>query len=232
MGQEYMRAYWAIRQLAAMLVRAGFPVLRFDYYGTGDSAGDSGDISLERWQADIHTAIDELKSRTTMGRVSLVGLRLGARLAAVTSAQREDVRDLVLWDPVVIGKEYLAELDRMHRQMLIDTLRAPTARMRLGNGGIQEQLGFPLPPPMRQAIEELNLVDTLPAKAERSWLIVSEERPEYRSLQASLARSGIRFEYQTVPDASEWNNLDKIEKALLPSRVMQAIATALKQETA
>ena len=40
MGSEYVRFHRAYRQLADRLAKAGFPVLRFDFYGCGDSSGD------------------------------------------------------------------------------------------------------------------------------------------------------------------------------------------------
>src|SRR5690242_21844126 len=46
MGNEQVFAYRSMRQLAARLVRAGFHVLRFDYFGTGDSYGDTGEGDL------------------------------------------------------------------------------------------------------------------------------------------------------------------------------------------
>src|SRR5687768_16729988 len=80
LGQEYMRAHRAFRQLATLLTKNGFPVLRFDYAGTGDSAGDGSAGSVATWVEDIGAAIDELKDTAGVSRVSLVGLRAGGAL--------------------------------------------------------------------------------------------------------------------------------------------------------
>ena len=39
--QEYNAAHWMFRRLATSLSREGHHVLRFDYYGTGDSDGET-----------------------------------------------------------------------------------------------------------------------------------------------------------------------------------------------
>ena len=76
MGFEYIRAHRAYRQLAIRLSHAGFPVLRFDYYGCGDSGGRSEEGEIGRWQEDISSAIDEIKERAGLERVCLIGMRL------------------------------------------------------------------------------------------------------------------------------------------------------------
>ena len=81
-GQEYLRAHRSMRLLADMIAARGCDVLRFDYSGTGDSGGDATTASFVEWESDIETAIDELKDMAGVSRVSLVGLRLGATLAA------------------------------------------------------------------------------------------------------------------------------------------------------
>ena len=91
MGQEYMRSHRAFRQLSNLLSRAGFHVLRFDYFGTGDSMGEDEEVSTAQWKSDVGTAIEELKDNAGIERVSVAGLRLGASLAFESASRRPDV---------------------------------------------------------------------------------------------------------------------------------------------
>jgi pimeloyl-ACP methyl ester carboxylesterase len=101
MDNEQVFAYRTIRQLAARLVRAGFHVLRFDYFGAGDSYGDASEGDLTGWCEDIETAIEELKEITGATKVDLVGLRLGANLSArVAADRRNEIDKLILWEPL------------------------------------------------------------------------------------------------------------------------------------
>src|SRR3569832_843741 len=101
MGNEQVFAYRTMRQLAARLVRSGFHVLRFDYFGTGDSYGDTGEGDLASWCDDIETAIEEIKEISGATKVDVVGLRLGANLSARVAFQRpEKIDKLILWEPL------------------------------------------------------------------------------------------------------------------------------------
>src|SRR5262249_18266394 len=103
--QEYNVSHSAFRKLATMLSRSGLHVLRFDYFGTGDSSGGMGTGSPEEWVADIRTAAAELSDLCGMPALSIVGFRLGAALAARAVSEGLAVQDLVLWDPVVVGRD-------------------------------------------------------------------------------------------------------------------------------
>ena len=104
-GNEQVFAYRTMRQLAARLAGAGFHVLRFDYFGTGDSYGETGEGNIASWCEDIDTAMNELRDITAAAQVSLVGLRLGANLAARAAAKRPgETGKLILWDPLPAGE--------------------------------------------------------------------------------------------------------------------------------
>src|ERR1700722_18569873 len=83
-GDEAIRTHRAIRHLAGAAGDAGVPTLRFDYDGTGDSAGH--DLDPERvghWLDSIHTAADTLRQLSGVTCLCFAGIRLGATLAAV-----------------------------------------------------------------------------------------------------------------------------------------------------
>jgi pimeloyl-ACP methyl ester carboxylesterase len=141
-GSEYLRIHLAFRQLAARLSRAGFAVLRFDYYGTGDSDGDGTEASIDQWCRDTVAALDELKRQSGAATVYLIGLRLGAAVAAEVASHRHDVGRLVLWDPVTNGQRYLDEIrNSPHTEILESTWWVE---------------GFPLPAAMRAEIERID----------------------------------------------------------------------------
>src|SRR4029453_12762043 len=59
-GSEYICAYRAWRILAERLAGVGFDVFRFDYEGTGDSAGDPEEPNrLQAWLRNIECVVTE-----------------------------------------------------------------------------------------------------------------------------------------------------------------------------
>ena len=114
-GQEYLQSHRVLYQLAVLLAKAGFHVLRFDYFGCGDSEGEFTLGSLGQWTKDSHCALEEIQKRSGLTRVCLIGLRLGAILAAQVAVDCPDVDNLVLWQPISNGGVYLNELAEAHQ---------------------------------------------------------------------------------------------------------------------
>src|SRR5258706_9601383 len=113
MAPEYTRSHRSLRHLADRLASRGVPAVRFDYHGSGDSPG--GDLDGERWETwkrNVHEWIREARRLSGRRRVCVVGLRLGATLAAVAAGETP-VDLLVLWSPCCSGRPYLRELQAM-----------------------------------------------------------------------------------------------------------------------
>jgi uncharacterized protein len=121
-AQEHVRSHGALRQLAVALSRAGYHVLRFDWFGVGDSAGSLGEASLARFREDLAAAIEELVDRTGVRACSLFGARLGASVAISTPLSLRPAR-LVAWDPVLEGAAYLRAQRALHASLIADPNR-------------------------------------------------------------------------------------------------------------
>jgi len=221
MGHEYVNCHRALRQLAARLSDSGFPVLRFDYYGCGDSFGDAEEGGISQWLQDIATAISEARVRTSVSHICLIGLRLGAALSLITAAERGDVDSVVLWDPVVIGKVYLQDLSSLQKAALrcrpkpIRPRKSPTHT---------EIIGFPLPTSLCADVEKLNLLTIAPKPTTNILAIQSDRAPENTCLKHHLARREGRFEYLRVQAPQIW--FPTVDGNLLvPGQIVQSVVS-------
>lgn len=105
-----LTGYRSYRLLAKAFAGAGYPTLRFDYPGTGNSCEPASDALWSEWQASVHAAADWARRESGAERVVLCGFRLGATLAAACAGQRTDLAGLVLLAPVLRGRSYIRQL--------------------------------------------------------------------------------------------------------------------------
>ena len=217
-GSEYMRAHRSLRELAARLAQLGFHVLRFDYSSTGDSAGASEEAELPRWLEDVGTAVDEARELAESDAVALVGLRLGATLAALWGSRGDEVRQAVLWAPVVKGADYLRELAEQHRAWF--EVRSRPSDLVFPDPPV-ELLGAPLGTGLRQALERIDLLGLEGRPARSALLIGPSASPELAQLRARLAALGSAVEALDQPSSS-WTAGD-FDQQLVPAQTLQAI---------
>lgn len=196
-GHEYTAVYQAYRHLAEQLAGAGFAVLRFDYDGTGDSAGSDADPGrVPGWLASIGAAVDEARARSGVEEVCLFGLRLGAMLAYLAAAGKTCVRSLILWAPSLTGRAYLRELRAM--RMLKDQGAQPDPIPRL-QGGDEEAGGFLL---TAETLADLGRVDLntaqVPAIA-RALILARDTAGVEKRLAERVRASGAEAEFRYIP---------------------------------
>lgn len=115
---ELGRTHSALRKLAVSLAEAGHHVLRFDYYGTGDSFGTLEEATVSDWLEDIAMAVQEGRDISGCTAARVIGVRAGALLACKSVGVATDVERLVLWDPPTNGDEFLKDLRCIQKEMV------------------------------------------------------------------------------------------------------------------
>ncbi len=222
-GQEHIRSHRALLKLALELSALGFPVLRFDLLGCGDSGElAAGADALQRWRLDIGAATEELLEGSGVEEIVLCGLRLGASLAACAAGDREEISGLILWDPIVQGARYVEELLEAHRQWL-RTSFVESGRDRDPGGG-DEALGFPLP---KAALARLELSQADLTGIEH--LLVVETRPPQEGAGLSPADApDAAFERLQLDEIPGWvKRSDASGEVAVPVKAIDAIVTRL-----
>lgn len=156
-GYEAICAHRSLRHFAESAAESGFPALRFDYDGTGDSAGGERDSNrLDAWVRSTEEAVRTLRAATGVTRVWLVGVRLGV-LIATLAAKSAAVDGIVAIAPVVSGKVYLRELKLLQAALGLGERPVDVVTdSDVGEGG-QEALGFAIHADTRAAISKIDL---------------------------------------------------------------------------
>ncbi len=217
-GQEYLRAHRSLRRLAESLAEQGYAVLRFDYRGTGDSAGDMAGVTADDWVADIQLAVRELMDVAAVSRVSLVGLRLGALLAAQAARHIPAVSRLLLWDPIVSGHRYVDEIQ--HEIAGVSQLGA-RANFVAPDGAIYFN-GFVMPRSFQDSLMPLNLAGLDGLERLAVAQMVSHHSDDFAQLETWLRRLP-RFHYQFAEAPHDWNYVDHVGGILWPRPILAAI---------
>lgn len=222
-GHEHIRAHRALRFLAVRLAREGFDVLRFDYFGVGDSAGDSGEAQVARWQADVGAAADELRALAGNESLSVLGVRFGATLAA-TGNGLPTVDHLVLWDPILDGRAYLTDMEEMHRAMLVDSRCFQRPRQEQPGPGL---LGFPFSRALRAGIASCNLhaLDRWPSG--RVTVVKGGNTSQVEPFLGELRQRGIAVAFRPATTVVDWEDREAVGRSLTAGDAQGAILAAL-----
>jgi pimeloyl-ACP methyl ester carboxylesterase len=223
-GYEMMCTHRALRHLAERLAGAGFPTLRFDYDGTGDSSG--GDADPERvlaWLGSIDAGVHALRGRGAK-RIALVGVRFGALLAA-EYAKRNPVEALVLVSPPATGRAYLREL------RAFQAMRSPWGpALSNGQNGLgEEAVGYQLATETASQLEMTSIVgDAMPA---RRVLIAARDDVEGREqkLVDQLARLGSEVTLTRTAGYAAMMTEDPV-KSVVPDLLWSEVARWLSED--
>jgi pimeloyl-ACP methyl ester carboxylesterase len=231
-GQEALRAHRLYRVLAERLARAGVDVLRFDYYGTGDSYGDDREGELRGWTQDLLTAHEELLKLSSTHAVTWVGIRLGATLAMQCALDARDTLDhLVLVDPIVNGAKYSRQLRQLHVQRLEQVFRRPKSDWRQelaadANAFPDETAGFGLAPEFHAQLAGISANGSSLTGVPRATVLFDAHDEEIARWRAADGQSGY-VKWICANHGYDWSAHDTPDGTLLPARVMNELMAIL-----
>lgn len=222
-GYEYISVHRVFRQLAIKLCNNGFNVLRFDYFGSGDSSGEMEQAGLQRWIEDIILAAKQLEQRANINRICAVGLRLGASMAVLAAKELNIIDSLVLWEPLINGKDYLNEL-------LFSQEKGGQTEINCAEGnGLAAEVqiphefkGFLMSPLLVNDFQKIDLMSE-PVRAKNVQYLTSAITPEQERYFCSLDDGKRYLTKAVINEQKLW--LEEPYKALVPTQTLNSIVS-------
>ena len=227
MGEEGRAAHRTFRRLAEELAEAGIVALRFDYDGTGDSAGLQDDPErVPAWLSSIEAARQYLLDLGAPS-VAAVGMRLGATLAAEASAAGPSgpFSSLVCWDPCLSGRTFLREGEALYG-FGENAVEVP-------EDGLRHTPGFQYDAATASQLRRLDL-GKIPADrtlGDRVLLLTRVDRPVPPGISDRFAAEGARL--TTGAAAGQGHLLDvPPELSVVPAQALHEVVEWLTQGVA
>jgi pimeloyl-ACP methyl ester carboxylesterase len=214
-GIHEIAARKVLFQMAARLADAGVPVIRFDYPGTADAIG-IGAERMATWVDAATDAADALKLRCGIESIVFGGIGLGATVALLAAAAKEDCCGLALLAPVVSGRRYLREI----------ALGAPVVEEGLGIRADQRPTGVSIggivmPEGVAEDLGAVNLLTAPIGRPVRALVVARPSQPQEVELGDRLEAAGWTVGRATF-DGFE-AALDNPTLAVMPDSVVEAV---------
>ncbi len=220
------------RQLAA----AGLAVLQIDLLGCGDSSGDFGDASWQAWLDDVVLGCRWLQTHFD-APLWLWGLRSGCLLASEGASRLDQPVNLLFWQPVIAGKQFLQQFLRMKvaAEMIGSENKGVMERLRqdLKNGSPVEIAGYSLSPALANGLESAELRPVTGA-VRVEWFEISSRTDGALSPAAAICvkkwqDAGLTVRTQVLPGIAFWQTAEISECPELLAATLLALTSAASQ---
>jgi exosortase A-associated hydrolase 2 len=228
-AEEMHKSRRTVSSQARALAAAGYTVMLLDLSGSGDSSGDFSEASWEIWLEDAGCALDTLMKRSA-APVTLWGLRLGALLAGELSQGRNDLKKLILWQPVLSGEQQIDQFLRLETAGLALNSHVTFDRNILWNelrsGRSLEIAGYELSSTMVLEMAKSRLKDMKPgcpvAWIEIGNLLNNGPSTGSQSAIAHWQDTGVELESTQVQGSPFWRISDAVDSAALETATLKA----------
>jgi exosortase A-associated hydrolase 2 len=212
MNKSRRMTAWMARELAAK----GFGVLQIDLHGCGDSTGDFGDATWDAWVEDIGVAVAWVR-RHADAPLWLWAHRAGSLLACAALRTIEARPSLLLWQPVMSGRQYLTQFLRMKlaAEMLSEAggrSRIKQLREELASGRTLEVAGYRLSSALAGGLDAAEVALEGAAVAHVAWIEVGSDgsalSPAAEARVDALRAQGVSIDARAVRGPPFWHTVD------------------------
>lgn len=221
--QDGIRSHRALWALAQAVGAHGIPALMFDWYGTGDSAGDDRELSLSSLQSDLDAAAHELVQRSGSTTLQWLALRSAAIPLLTYLSTREAPADVVLWDPQLDGRRLVDDWREQHRQQLYASGRYVNARH---EPDADDLLGFSVAPTFLEQIAAIDPAGLLLPRRSRVRMAVWEMSDELDQFAQAQRIHGVSVEAVLLDEGErpEWTIPSRFGAQVFPRRAVAQLA--------
>jgi alpha/beta superfamily hydrolase len=191
---DFSANYHRERLLAHASLSRGFGVARFHYCGEGNSEGDPSRMTFASLCEDTDAVARHVLGLLGAVRLSYLGTRLGALVAASAASQRPRT-PLVMWEPVIQPQRFYREAYLAKRASLVATDDAAVGSFfeDLERDGIVDIVGYSLYPALVNSLEHVDL----------RTLLEAHDGPRYVARFGQARRSEANGKPRTDDDAIE-----------------------------
>jgi len=227
-------------ETARTCAAAGWSVLLGDLTACGESAGDFSSTSWSDWLADVADFAGFLREKSD-GPLILLGLRLGALLAANAMASGLKADGLFLFCPITNGKQALMQFLRLGAAADLNASEAARIdtrplRAKLAAGENVEIAGYSLSPALAAGIEATQVTADMSLPAQLAWLeVVSSDppaaTPAVEALTNRLREAGHSLDIRLHRGPAFWQTQEIEQLPELPKEIV-ALLEKFTEETA
>ncbi len=99
-------------QMSRILTAKGFGVLRFDFYGSGDSDGSFDDFTVKSQLRDVQAAINWVSAQpgVDVSRLGLLGFSQGGCITALSAGRDPRIKTVVFWNAAANPNRYVQKV--------------------------------------------------------------------------------------------------------------------------
>lgn len=219
-GYEALCAHRACVEFGEMLAGAGYPTLRFDYPGAGNSASDLDARHLDDWIAAAAQAAALLKRATGVSEIVLAGFGFGCLVAAEAVARGFVARGAVLLAPPLTGRRFVRET-----QALAAMVAAPDDGAEEAAPGDISVAGFVLPAAFAAQARTLEL-NRLTLGRDAFCVVACKPETDAGDLAAGLSAQGAEVRAGALHGYADI--MAGPTMAVTPRRAFQHVLAALR----